>query len=81
MSKMLERTIEAIRLAEKAWWDANDDPAENLQETLARAAMEAIREPTENMCFEGAKIGGQECSMGDARHIWVAMIDAALHHS
>jgi hypothetical protein len=35
MSEMLERVIEAIRVAEKAWWDADDDPEASLQETLS----------------------------------------------
>lgn len=47
---------------------------------MARAAIRAMRGPTDDMCEAGAKlwIGGQE---SEAHATWVAMIDAALPRS
>ena len=41
---------------------------------LARAAIEALREPTEAMADDG----DHHCSASDVRHVWQAMIDQAL---
>ncbi len=44
MEEMIERVIEAIAVAEKAWWHEPDNEY-SLQETIARAAIAAM-EPT-----------------------------------
>lgn len=72
MSEMVERIAKAIEVAferEGRVFDAGQ------AETLAHAAIEAMREPTEAMmtagCFEG--IG-----RGTAQFVWRDMVDEAL---
>lgn len=63
MSEMVERVKAAIGAAlMKQYPDIED---------VARAAIEAMREPTDEMCKKGATAGG-------VRSTWVLMIDAAL---
>lgn len=46
---------------------------------LARAAIEAMREPTEAMRYGGYEGLGTEASrFAQPEHVWYAMIDAAL---
>lgn len=50
---------------------------------IARAAIESMREPTEEMLNDGCKelwniMGKQEDFRGDARAVWQAMIDEIL---
>lgn len=52
----------------------NDDPSQEECLDLARAAIEAMREPTAAMADEG----DHHCSASDVRHVWRAMIDQAL---
>ena len=76
MSEMIERVaraifkemLPAIRMTEQ-------DAA--YYSTVAHAAIEAMREPTEAMIKEGA-YGSGEDSAGVACGAWKAMIDAAL---
>lgn len=56
----------------------------NLEE-LARAAIEAMREPTEEMIeaayYPAGEPGDQSVSRSEAEETWHAMIDAALKES
>jgi len=76
-SEMIERVARAICRAEygpgDAGW-ANQIPA-------ARAAIEAMREPTEGMLDKGAVAEGDGNLAQQALNIWAAMIDAALSPS
>lgn len=49
MSEMIERVAEAIRKSEAYWWNRDDEPDDGLAETLARAAIHEMREPTKAM--------------------------------
>ena len=77
MNEMVQKVGGAILLADMEW--APKSP-QSREETLARAAIEAMREPTEAMIAEvsgGAHFrGGLAASMH--RSSWQAMIDAAL---
>lgn len=53
MTEMIERVAKAIREHEAYWWNRSDEPEDGLAETLARAAIEAMREPTEMMGAAG----------------------------
>jgi hypothetical protein len=74
---MIERVAKAMAESAGFCWE---NCAQSQWCRDARAGIAAMREPTEAMQFEGAKIGGQECSLLDATCIWQAMIDAALDH-
>jgi hypothetical protein len=74
---MIERVARAIQA--EAGWD-NIDVGDRLRAdylAFARAAIEAMREPTEAMIKEGA-YGSGEDSAGVACGAWKAMIDIAL---
>ena len=72
---MVERVAEAI---DAAMSDAAGFERERAI-AGARAAIEAMREPTEEMAIAGAiGIGGHMPSPLDAADAWRAMIDAAL---
>ena len=74
MDDMIERVARAIGRAELLPDDA--DRHWKRFEIHARAAIEAMREPTEAMC-EAADV--VECNQPEC--IWQAMIDAALNES
>lgn len=80
MSAIVERVAGAIANA----WPDRDIPHENAV-AMARAAIRALREPTEAMLEAGTTHGitAYRCTMtqlrhGDAEETWWAMIDAAL---
>src|SRR4051812_39343740 len=88
MSEMVERIAQAISAAELEWKEANggDDASvvDCPDEVKAYAALEAMREPTEEMVNRGV----YRYSNGDPndspapwgiRDAWCAMIDAALN--
>ena len=76
MSEMIERVAKAIDAAAN---DAADDYEEYCSPRMAlaaaRAAIEAMREPTDEMFRDGQEIS--ELKM--AEETWWAMIDAALN--
>jgi len=74
---MVERVARAIR-QECEGCDPRDDKA---FESAARAAIAAMREPTERIVAQGGRFCGDERGNPDelqARHLWEIMIDAAL---
>lgn len=80
MSEMVERVARAIALAQldndtRAVVDPNTWPVAESYCDMARAAIEAMREPTVQMCRDAAwdDWGPDEC-----RLCWRSMIDAAL---
>jgi len=87
MSEMIERVAEAI-------WDARIErggpgrtlmpwplyPEADWCRATARAAIEAMREPTEKMLEAGDLPGWDDyVTAGLSKEIWQAMIDAALN--
>lgn len=92
MSEMVERVARAVyeKIALDPDWDdapltedqrvaQDDDPSQEACRAIARAAIAAMRDPTEGMCLAGqeAKLTidfGKPPNGG----IWRAMIDAAL---
>lgn len=81
---MVERVARAMDAAEDKYWAAFpvDYPMTDESvpmEVLARAAIEAMREPTEEMLLGGFE-ADTESGFG-ARSVWAAMIDAALTSS
>ena len=82
-SEMVERIARAIdaALGEEADW-MDIDP--EFMNKVARAALEAMREPTEAMVYEGyvRSAFAPECRVSsiqfDPKPVWIAMIDAAL---
>lgn len=74
MSEMIERVVEAISAAEKTWWASNTEGGPSLQQIVARDAIEAMREPTQEMSDAAVERPGQ-MSYAD---VWRTMIDAAL---
>ncbi|MBR1034671.1 hypothetical protein JQ584_50685 [Bradyrhizobium liaoningense] len=79
MSEMIERAAKAIfrthHEAALIGWDDLSEQAKEEFMTQGRAVIEAIREPTVEMCRDAAwdDYGPDEC-----RTCWQAMIDAAL---
>jgi hypothetical protein len=77
MTDMIERVAKALRQS-----DYTDCEPENVMIPIwcyfdqARAAIAAMREPTEKMELEGYSDGACEC--GSTKATWQAMIDAAL---
>lgn len=71
MSEMAKSVGSAVRsaIANVAYLD------DSMDEIIGRAVIEAMREPTDNMC-ENAKPHG-----GSRYEIWLAMIDEALNPS
>lgn len=76
MSEMIERVARAIIQAMPYTGDGPDDPKIDYP-SVARAAIEAMREPTEDMQFAGVKMLSPESGMDAARDAFNAMIDAA----
>jgi len=80
---MIEKVTEAIRVAEKAWWESSSEPTLSLQEALARAAMAAMREPSHAMFLAGRDLalsGKEDALMNrdSVKERWRVMVDAAL---
>jgi len=87
MSEMIERVAKAIEAASQP---PGQKDYKILMENAARAAIEAMREPTDSMIVEAmttayptvAEAGGVlEQGRAAARLEWQAMIDAALSRS
>lgn len=89
MSEMVERVAQAIALASNGgtWDDWYNDEQREFHRKRARAAIEAMREPTEDMWKAGLATGhvggigdngGLEPNDFDPEEVWPAMIDAAL---
>jgi hypothetical protein len=81
MSEMVERVARALHEAHKPWCDYTYDfehpmASREVYEALARAAIAAMREPTEGMIEARSVPGVLERS--DIRLVWMAMVDAAL---
>ena len=76
MSEMIERVAKAIHKV------THDDkwPTCNFCKDAARAAIEAMRQPTEAMIGAGrdATINNDPLAYPDVEDTWPAMIDAAL---
>jgi hypothetical protein len=72
MSEMVDRVAAAIRESEAYWWNRDDEPDDGLAETLARAAIEAMREPTLAVLEAGPSEPYMDID------VWRAMIDEAL---
>ena len=74
---MIERVAQAMA-------DADDIPGTTHYEGMARAAIEAMREPTKAMLDAGweapADVGLDGLLSESMRSSWCAMIDAALNH-
>ena len=78
MTDMIERVARAIADAER---NRRPSMAEPFAETLARAAIEAMREPTSNQLDAGyAAISERQCD-DDLAFGWRAMIDEALREN
>lgn len=78
MSEMVKRVAEAIRKSEAYWWNRPDEPEDDLAETLARAAIEAMREPTEAM-DAAARTECRRMGVEPVTHIWDVMLDSAIN--
>lgn len=77
---MIEKVEAALTAVEFNIPDAGDRPfklflAPNDLRNLARAAIEAMREPTDAMVYAAPSIGNY---VEDGKLVWTAMIDAAL---
>ena len=71
---MIERVARAMaKAASPLPWEMGDEEWRNDFRTLARAAIEAMREPTPEMF-----IAARTPSVGTTRAEWQAMIDAAI---
>lgn len=77
MNEMLQKVGGAILIADLEWTPKSPMSRE---ETLARAAIEAMREPTKSMIAAGAKGSGED-SDDVALGAWEGMIDSALTKS
>lgn len=73
MNEMVERVARAIM-------HMHDTGEKNHFASYARAAISAMREPTADMIYAGARGSGED-SDGVALGAWHAMIDAALETS
>lgn len=74
---MIERVAIAIDQAVATWQPGSCMGSIKLM--AARAAIEAMREPTDRMCAAGAaKWDDDWCSETNALNMWNGMIDAAL---
>lgn len=82
MSEMVQRVSRAIWASKPRHhslrdYDQNATDLEKWEvDRAARAAIEAMREPTQLMIFEGN--GHGTCEDGDCFEVWQAMIDEAL---
>lgn len=88
MSEMVERVARAIeeKLGELTSGDYSlnyrhpDGDGELASEIVARAAVEAMREPTEAMLEAADRLMGvEEDGFPSPRSAYIAMIDSALH--
>lgn len=81
MSKF-EEVVKAIAIAEHQWWNSDEEPTNSLAETLARAAIEAMREPTQAMMDAYLDLEPMDddypYNPPAAKTAWQAMLDAAL---
>lgn len=72
---MVERVAMALREELKnIGYGVGTINAGQLSDVLARAAIEAMREPTDNMILEGNDVAGYE----NPQQVWEVMINAAL---
>jgi hypothetical protein len=87
MSEMVERVARALceqsyaKSDEKLPWYWHSETSDERDEwrAMARAAIEAMREPTDRMCNSGAaKWDDDWCTETNALNMWQAMIDEAL---
>lgn len=89
---MIEKVARAIMIAgggcEVVDWEAEAVDNPNVDRALkqARAAIEALREPTEEMCRDGARsMRGSDSMIHssnlDALLVWRAMIDATMEYA
>lgn len=79
MSEMIERVARAVSQSfhDEGYIEGVSDPAEwNEFLKAARAAIEAMREPTDRMVWDGGTALHDKGE--DTAGIWAAMIDAAL---
>lgn len=83
--EMVERVARNIELHSRDWpyeWDALPLHVRETRRDQARAAIEAMREPTEAMLIDGAaKIRNFTSVNGPyprTRAVWLSMIDASL---
>jgi hypothetical protein len=75
MNEMVKRVAKAIEeIDDTTVWASGPYP----YETLAVAAVKAMREPTENMELAGWDAGGEWWEDSCPRVVWWGMIDAAL---
>lgn len=78
MNEMVERVARAIAGADRNQWDHMFAPRKAMFVCFARAAMAAMREPTEAMIDSGMNTGyAPACDLEVDAH-WRAMIDEAL---
>lgn len=85
MSEMVERVAKAIAADESRTWSEMDGVEVAMYFSFARAAIAAMREPTEAMAnapdvYRAGAVGGHfdVCTPTDYAKIWQAMIDAAI---
>lgn len=83
MNEMIERVARAItKYPDKPKeWDDYSPIAQEIFRTIARLAIEAMREPTEGMCeraFEADLSDYEDDALRYFADIWQEMIDAAL---
>jgi len=76
MSEMIERVAKAIAISGNGgmWDDWYSDDQKEFHRRRARAAIEAMREPTREMTDAVWVMAGE----ADQAEIWSGMIDAAL---
>lgn len=75
MSEMVERVAQELRNAAGMAVDGPYNLSKADSEYLARAAIEAMREPTEAMIEEGS---GERDEWPGCKIVWSCMLDAAL---
>lgn len=81
-SEMVERVARAIwcsdKLPDEAWILVKNSGGAEIWFRQARAAIEAMRVPTEAMCIAGEEAPMTYGDGHDPRDVWPRMIDAAL---
>ena len=78
MSEMIEKASAAIALVLKDCGIGSGEPWARSDE-MARAAIEAIREPTQIQNHVGNRYVNAHPDSGIGGQMWMAMIDAGLH--
>lgn len=83
-NEMVERVVRALARVRDEIRDKQpaDFPGHEIDRMLARAAIEAMREPTEAMCKKagnGYARGRGDWYVDGPADVWRAMIDAALN--